>query len=735
MIAFGVAWILVQPILQFFFGDSLSFITEMQTPEVFVLTSAIAVFIVYQLNHILESNLNQARATSAQVARRQEILLGLAKRRSQNLQAGLGEIITAAAKELNIERVGVWLYNEDRSAIETRAAYVNGDLSTESQQISAQDYPAYFAALDQTGMIVAPRARTHPATIELKASYLEPLDVHSLLDVPIWVDGEIFGIICNEKVGTELEWTPEDQEFGHSLADLCALLIVADRRLKIQQELQETQHYLEEAQDAGQFGSFRWVPELNEITCSGKIMETLGFKTGPQRDDTTETLSRLTRQHATHLVRVLTRAYRSHEPFRTRVQTNPDYGSRHFEVRARYRFVTELDRGHFEGTVHDITEQLEIERDNKRLEGQLIQSQKMESIGTLAGGIAHDFNNILTPILGYTDVALSDLEKDDPLRVPLTEILNGSLRAKDLVEQILLFSRRFDETREAVDIEQIINSSLRLLRATLPASIEIDVKIDPNHKRVIADSTQMIQVVVNLCTNAWHAMRQDGGTLTLTLGSAEKNGELMTVLKVSDTGIGISNNAQTRIFEPFYTTKDVGEGTGLGLSTVHGIVTKLGGYIELDSQPGLGSTFAVFLPTTDQQENVTKQEDQPVSTGSGSILVVDDDQAVARILESMLVDLGYKADVEINSEIALQKFRQHPELYDMVVTDLTMPNLSGAELCEKVRDIEPNIPLLVLSGYPRDMVSDKLPDLDHCQIIAKPLVRADLAAAMAKELP
>lgn len=735
LIALGVGWIVAQPVVQYFLGSTSPSIAEVSGPWIFLLTSALAFFIVLQLRRVLESNANYEQHivdNARQTAKRQTILVDLAKRPHQSLIGSLGEIVTVSAKELGIERVGIWLYNPDRSAIESLTTYDHGKLSQEQQQLLRTDYPDYFAALDDRSMIVAPRAWTHEATQGLTESYLKPLNIHSLLDVPIWIDGQLAGIICHEQTIRPRDWSKEDQEFAHSLADLCALLIIADRRIRIEQELRESQSILEAAQDAGQFGSFRWLLDRGEITCSGKIMEELGFQNGTQPEGGTETFKALIPEDADRFAEVLKNAYKTLEPFRTRLKTNPEHNSKFIEVRAR--FTTSDLGGHFEGTVHDITEQTLIERENKRLEGQLIQSQKMESIGTMAGGIAHDFNNILTPILGYTDVVLADLKEDDPLRGPLTEILNGSLRAKDLVEQILLFSRRFDETREPVDLAEIIHSALRLLRPTLPASVEIREEIPGQCKPVDADPTQLVQVVVNLCTNAWHAMRPKGGTLTIGLESVDNNGETMTCLTVRDTGVGISENAQKRIFEPFYTTKEVGEGTGLGLSMVHGIVTKLGGRIELNSQLGHGTEFKVFLPVTDQTVFRPDEEKLTPIQKSASILVVDDDKAVAGILESMLTDLGYKAEVHTDSQAALAEFRHHPKQYDMLVTDLTMPNMSGVELCQKVRQIEPDLPLLVLSGFPEPIISEQLAGFEHCQVVAKPLVRADLAAAMIKEL-
>ena len=738
LIAVGVAWIMIQPALQVFFSEVSPYISEIQRPEIFLLTSVIAYFVVYQLYRVLETNaLHEAKQTqfSEVSTRRQKVLLDLASKPETDFNTGIGKIIQASATELKLSRVGLWLYDDSRSSIESIAHYAEGKISYEAHHLNQTDCPSYFSALEGSGMIVASDARTHEATKELSEPYLIPQGVYSLLNVPVRVDGQVIGIVCHEATGATRDWSIEDQDFAHSLADLCALRIAERNRTEIEHELRESRRHLEDAQDVGQFASFRWNPLTRELVCSGAVVRALGLQEGLQHSVRNAVLDSLIEEDQVRLSEAIETARTKQEAFRLRVQTTPERGSRQIEVRARFLGAkTDSAAGTFEGTLQDITDQITIERENQRLESQLIQSQKMESIGTMAGGIAHDFNNILTPILGYTDLAMAAAPENSPVQGPLQEILNSSLRAKNLVEQILLFSRRFDESREAVDMEQVIQSALRLMRHTLPASIKIDVDIEPDYDLVEADPTQMVQIVVNLCTNAWHAMEPDGGELKVGLKKGSHNGSPMTVLTVSDTGVGIADDAQERIFEPFYTTKEVGAGTGLGLSMVHGIVSKLGGDVTVASEIGRGSEFSVYLPVTDELPS-TKHGSEPAAVSeSASILVVDDDEAVAGILKSMLTDLGYHADVHLNGHSALSCFRDHPSEYDIVVTDLTMPEMSGVDLCKQVHEIEPNIPVLILTGYSKEMVQDQIENCGPCHIIGKPLVRADLAAALAKEL-
>lgn len=732
LLGLGVAWIMLQPVFRFIFTDSGIF-AETQSPGIFLLTSAFALFFVYQLMRILELQFDQDQLRSNFIeikTKRQAALLELASKPSASLIAGFSRIATVSAKELELTRVGIWLYDETRSSISAAALYKDGEVSHTSTRLFRCDYPDYFQFLETHGWINAYDARKDPATSELSEPYLTPEKIYSMLDVPIRLDGKVIGIICHEATERYRHWSEEDQEFAHSLADLCALQIAADKREQIERKLRESQRHLQDAQNAGQFASFRWEPVSDELVCSGKIAEAIGYQEGSQTN-TRSILQHLVTPDGERLVEKLTEAFENQEAFRFRVQTNEELGSRHFELRAEFTPESKQIPAVFEGTIQDITDQILVERENQRLEGQLIQSQKMESIGTMAGGIAHDFNNILTPILGYTDVMKSEIAPDSPLQGPLNEILSSSLRARDLIQQILMFGRRFDETLEPLDMQEIIDSALKIMKHTLPASIRIEVDIEPGHQPVEADSTQMIQVVVNLCTNAWHAMQAHGGTLTIGLRAGA---QAATVLSIKDTGVGITEDAKQRIFEPFYTTKKVGEGTGLGLSMVHGIVSKLGGKIDVLSKPGQGSEFLISLPTTDQLPALPQDATTTTVTESGSILVVDDDEAVAGILKSMLTDLGYDAEVHLDGQSALENFRLHPTHYDMVVTDLTMPNMSGMELCDKIRLIEPEIPVFILTGYSKEMVHDQLADRQHCHVVGKPLVRADLATALAKEL-
>ncbi|MFT7246268.1 MAG: signal transduction histidine kinase/ActR/RegA family two-component response regulator [Candidatus Azotimanducaceae bacterium] len=746
-VMFGVGWISIQPILQFFFSESSDYISEIQQPAVFFITSFIALFAIYQLHEILVDNERYAKKATDEeerFGRRQSILLSLAKLRSPDLHAALRALTEANAEELGTQRVGIWVFNKDKSAVTSIIILDQGIVKTEPEELFAKDYPAYFAGLEDGGLVVADDARHHATIFEFTETYLKPNNIYSVLDIPIRVEGELVGVICYEQTRAARHWTLEDQDFGHSIADLCAIAMTTDKKKQIEARLQASERHLSNAQNVGQFGSFRWDQKKHEVFWSGEVIQKLAFET--KKQPPYEYIRTLIDENYLNVYEDLfQQATKEETPLRARVKTKTEYGGEFFEIRAAYRKDEQSPGGCFEGTVQNITDQVTAEHETQQLEEQLIQSQKMESIGTLAGGIAHDFNNILTPILGYTDVAMSQLEPGSPIKESLQEVLNSSLRAKDLVEQMLVFSRRWDERKESLDLQDTLNSVLKLVRPTLPATIEIEIAIVPGYKMVEADSTQMVQVLLNLCTNAWHAMEPRGGTLTLKLTPAIRNSKEMVALEVTDTGMGIEADSLKRIFDPFFTTKDVGKGTGLGLSVVHGIIAKLDGEICVTSQPG-ATRFTIFLAATDEapklaeslpetaQKTMVAEEPDTTPAKSASILLVDDDIVVARTMEAMLISLGYQADVHLDSVGALECFQRGEQHYDLLLTDLTMPVMSGIELIRKIREQAPLLPVLVVSGYAEEQVKDQLIGLDRCHIVGKPIMKADLALAIQKEL-
>jgi len=394
----------------------------------------------------------------------------------------------------------------------------------------------------------------------------------------------------------------------------------------------------------------------------------------------------------------------------------------------------------------DLSEIKLEERKIKGLETQLRQAQKMEAIGTLAGGIAHDFNNILAAIIGYAELAKIKVPEDSEILPNLDQVLKSGNRAKTLVQQILAFSRKQELEQKPLQLKYIVKESLKFLKSTLPTDIEIKQDIAKDIGIVNADPSQMQQVIMNLCTNAGHAMQKEGGVLAVGLANVELDdiaaAQYLDIdagtylrLTVSDTGYGMTSDVKDRIFEPYFTTKEKGVGTGMGLSVVNGIVNSHGGTITIESEPGKGSTFHVYIPLI--QEGVIKPEidiDAPISIGNERILFIDDELALVDIGKEMLKHFGYEVTSRTSSIEALELFRTKPDRFDLVITDMTMPNMTGDKLAKELIKIRPDIPIIICTGFSERISEEKAKGMGIKAFAMKPLVMQDLAKTVRKVL-
>ena len=382
----------------------------------------------------------------------------------------------------------------------------------------------------------------------------------------------------------------------------------------------------------------------------------------------------------------------------------------------------------------------------KGLEERLRQSQKMEAVGALAGGIAHDFNNILTPVLAYSELIIRGLPAESPLIDMAREVLKAGKRARDLVKQILTFSRQSKQVSSPIQIYLLVKEALKLLRSSLPTTIEIKQDIS-SEAMVLADPTMIHQVMMNLCTNAYYAMRESGGVLAVSLTEVKIGPEDYTSvidlkpgpylrLEVSDTGCGMPRHIVERIFEPYFTTRAQGEGTGLGLSVVHGIVSKLGGHVTVYSEPGKGSTFHVYFPKylgeTGAGEAMVAAPSLPM--GHERILVIDDEKVIARLTCMILEGLGYQVTICLDSRQAVAQFAAHPADFDLVISDMTMPFLTGAELAQRMLAIRPELPIIICTGFSELINEEKAVALGIRRLLMKPVLRDELAQAVRKAL-
>lgn len=397
------------------------------------------------------------------------------------------------------------------------------------------------------------------------------------------------------------------------------------------------------------------------------------------------------------------------------------------------------------GVLEDISAQVKAEKDASLLEAKLQQAMKMEAIGTLAGGIAHDFNNILSVILGYSDIAKLSVKKNQADRIEdnLEKITQAGHRAKELVQQILSFSRQNDTERVHLNPASLLNETIKMLRSTLPTTIAIETDIEKVDKTILVNQVQMHQVVMNLCTNAYHAMGETRGKLTVSLKQVELNEEHLVKehnvkpgtffrLIITDTGTGIPEQIKHRIFDPYFTTKDVGKGTGMGLAIVHGIIQSYGGFISLYSQVGQGTSFHIFLPA-ESRDNVVKEiAKKSIPTGSGTILLVDDEEMIVSMGKEMLEQLGYTVTGYTRSTKAYEAFKDTPQKFDLVLTDQTMPEMTGEELARKVLAIREDIPIILCTGYSSTVTEEKARQAGIKAFALKPLVKEEIASLVQK---
>jgi len=377
----------------------------------------------------------------------------------------------------------------------------------------------------------------------------------------------------------------------------------------------------------------------------------------------------------------------------------------------------------------------------KRLEGQLKQSHKMEAIGTLAGGIAHDFNNILSSIMGFTELAKMATREDDMIQDNLDQVLSAGIRARDLVKHIMAFSRQSETKTESVSLTPLIKECLKFIRASVPKNINIRHSIKDSHLKVMADPSQLHQMMMNLCTNAAHSMKEKGGTLefrhkavdihdteTLQLKSLKKGTYLN--LTIADTGSGIPKEITDKIFDPFFTTKKRGEGTGMGLSTVHGIVKAMEGQISVYTELGKGTTFQIFIPVYDTALSDEKEKSlatEKLTPGHGRILLVDDESSIVASAKLILESLGYDVVGVTSSVEALELFKFNPDSFDLVLTDLTMPDMSGIQLSKEILLIKPGIPVILCTGFSEGHTSQSVHDIGIFDMIMKPIISSELS--------
>lgn len=489
--------------------------------------------------------------------------------------------------------------------------------------------------------------------------------------------------------------------------------------------LERSERRLREAQHIARVGSFEWNLLDGSLTWSETLCEIFGFSIAA-----TPTWSmvrdRIVEADRPKFNEAFVQVRKSGVFEWTEFQYyGPDEAVRTIVLRMRALPDESGNRMRVTGTIQDVTERVTLEAHERELEEQLRQAQKMEAVGQLAGGIAHDFNNILQSILGHSQLLLeSDLENRTAIETSLREIEIGGRRAASLVDQLLTFSRTDRTTRRQIDLGQTVHQAIQFMRSTLPATIELDIDIDENCAPIMADATQIHQIIVNLSTNASDAMQPGGGQIHVSIQSQHIAREIVAstgvvipgdyiVMNFSDTGTGIPTENLAHIFTPFFTTKDIGKGTGLGLSVVHGIAQSMGAAIDVTSGPNRGTEFRFyFQPSTgaDVVPVVLESDDESPQTGTGHVLFIDDEESIATLYKKALERRGFEVTAFTNPLEALDHFSGHTDLFSIVVTDLTMPKLTGVELASSIHSHHPTIPVILTSGrFEQDFQSN--PDI------------------------
>lgn len=521
-------------------------------------------------------------------------------------------------------------------------------------------------------------------------------------------------------------WEPlSDDLYVHYIFDITG-------RKQAEEKTKQQQYYLEKAQELGRIGMWELDLKKNRLYWADENCRFFGIPTGTAMSYE-KFLEKVHPDDQKYVDRKWAAARRG-KPYDIEHRLLIDGTIKWVREKADVTFDKEGTAIRGIGFNQDITERKLAEKEKRRLESQLRQPQKMEAIGTLAGGIAHDFNNILSAIIGYSEMALDSIPDGSEASEDIKQVLKAGCRAEDLVRQILSFSRMDPQEEVPVQISQLLSESLKMLRPAIPTTIEIKQDIQNAQDKILADPVQIQQIIINLCTNAAQAMEDNGGIMQIGLTTVDldekqasehldlKPGKYQK-LTISDTGVGMDETTLSRAFEPFYTTKDVGQGTGMGLSVVHGIVKSHDGAITVESELGNGSIFMVHLPIYEGEETTIDgpKNDKPLG-GDERILLVDDEEALAATGKAKLQRLGYQVTAATSSVKALEYFKKYPDTFDLIITDYTMPEMTGTTLSKEILAIRPDIPIIIATGFSRQLTPEKAYSVGIKRMEMKPLV-------------
>ncbi len=665
----------------------------------------------------------------------------------------LEDVMAVISKRLDFDRGVIWLANQENEKLIYKAGY---GYSAEEEKVLKKaefhlDNPeskgfAVQAFKHQKGFLLDDVEVMKDDLSTKSYELISQFNATSVICVPLVYKGRSLGVLVVDNVETKRSLNQSDMNLLMGVASQTAVSIVNARSF---QEVQNSERKYRELVENANSIIMRVDPEFRVTFFNEFAQNFFGYKEGEIIGrNVHETLFSSKARAGLNLYRLFKNMRGKPQSLLVAEGECTRHDGRQVIVAWTFKPVfknTDQEIQQILCIGNDVTELKKAADANRALEIKLQQAQKMEAIGTLAGGIAHDFNNILTAIIGYAEIAKLRLTGESRARESLEEVLRASDRAKDLVGQILSFSRQGQQQLLPAQIGPIVKEALKLLRASLPSTIQIKQDIDPDAGVVKADPTQIHQVLMNLCTNALHAMQERGGILTVSLrnwsvdeGFAFRSPGLepgkYVRLQVQDTGYGIAPEVLDRIFEPYFTTKKTGEGTGLGLAVVHGIVKSHEGVITVSSNREDGTAFDVFLPVIEGGELPVLQPSEDLPRGDERILFVDDEHALVHLGKEMLEFLGYRVNACSSSLQALQLFRSRPNDFDLVITDLTMPHLTGEGLAQEVLSIREDIPIILCTGFKQKMTERYAAEIGLRALLIKPLRMREMADTVRRVL-
>jgi predicted ATPase/signal transduction histidine kinase/CheY-like chemotaxis protein len=659
-------------------------------------------------------------------------------------------LLQIAVEHAGAERGLLILFSGDEARIEAEATTHGGVVEVTLRHAAVEP-----AELPESVLHTAIRTRESVILDDATVSEMFSADVYvkerrprSVLCLPLVKQAKLVGALYLENNLTPGAFTPGRIVVLELLASQAGIslenaVLYADLQ-HAEENLRRSESYLSEAQRLSHTGSFGWRPASGRLYWSEETLNI--YELDRTMTPTTSVMrERIHPQDVAGWRQVIERAAQDGRDFAHQFRLRmPDGRIKHIHVVANAT-RTETGDVEFVGALRDVTEEKWAQAERERLEQRLRQAAKMEAVGRFAGGIAHDFNNILGAILGYGELAQNNLIEGRAVRYQLDQVLQAGARGKGLVDRILAFSRSGMGERVPLRTQSVVEETLDLLAASLPAKVHLERKLNAGDTAIVADATQFHQVVMNLCTNAAQSMER-GGVVTVALERVEVgerrllshgalSGGRYVRLSVADTGSGIPPAVLERMFDPFFTTKRVGDGTGLGLALVHGIVADFGGAIDVVTQVGVGTTFNIWLPATDQVPRLLEEPSRELPRGNGeTVMIVDDERALVALAEETLAELGYEP-VGFNSSLAaLRAFRAEPKRFDLVLTDETMPDLTGTELARELRQLRPEISIILMSGYSGPQLGERAQAAGIVDVLRKPLVRRDIADPVARAL-